>query len=244
MAPQMLAAQTILPPIGPDSATKPPAGIDVWFDQSSYQTFDKATVYFNAEPGSYVVVVRVTPRGNLEVLYPRSPDAQTPYRPSSEARTALPFRNDGIEGIGEISAMASATPFDFSKVSDGKKWNGKRLSHPRQGLGGSLAGGFFEDISGVAGSRYGLASATYGVGRPGVNSIAANVGNPTAEEALRAMTQLCRSQVSSGTPDNDPSCVSAYMQRTDPKPRLGGPGRATTTTSPPPPTSLPPAREN
>src|SRR4051812_46142048 len=101
IAPQLLAAQT----------TTSPPGIDVWFDQSGYQTFDKATVYFNAEPGAYVVVIRVTPRGALEVLYPSAPSTQTPYVTNSEARTALRFRNDGIEGIGEISAMTSATPF-------------------------------------------------------------------------------------------------------------------------------------
>lgn len=199
-----------------------PPGVDVWFDRTSYQTFDKATVYFAAEPGSYVVVVRVTPRGNLDVLYPLSPGSQAPYRVTADARTPVTFRLDGIEGIGEVSAISSSVPFDFSKVADGTRWNSKRLAHPRAGIEGSLSSGFFDDITGAPGSRYGIASAVYGVGVVASGAALADGSVPTAAAALRANAQQCAMAGYNVPPSNDPSCVAVWMQKMDPKPKLGG----------------------
>ncbi|MDQ6718299.1 MAG: hypothetical protein M3Z17_08140 [Gemmatimonadota bacterium] len=204
------------------AATTAPPGVDVWFERTSYQTFDKATVYFAAESGSYVVVVRVAPRGTLQVLYPASPTTQQPYRVTAEARTPLVFRNDGIEGLGEISAISSSVPFDFSKVSDGTKWSSRRLAHPRAGLEGSLSSGFFDDISGSAGTRYGIASTVYGVGVVASGAALADGSTPTAEEALRSTSRMCGQLGRDVPPSNDPACVSAYMKTMDPKPKLGG----------------------
>jgi hypothetical protein len=255
--PSLLLGQTAST-VTSDALLKPPPGIDLWFDRSTYETFDKATVFFNAEPGSYVVVLRVTPRGALEVLYPSSPSAQAPYRSNSEARTALTFRNDAIEGIGEISAMASATPFDFSKVANGAKWNGRRLSHPKEGIEGSLSSGFFADVLGPAGTRYGIASAIYGVGVSGeaalnVAGTGFGAGGPTAQDALRSLYASCRSLSAPGNPPTSAECASDYLLNSDPRPRRGGPEVTSPTsgnpgspsgpkdTPPPPPPPPPPS---
>lgn len=222
LAARLSHAQTIESPLSAKTSNPPP-GVDVWFDQENYQTFDKAMAYFSAEPGAYVVIVRVTPRGTLDILYPRSPNEQAPYRATTEARTRLIFRNDGAEGFGEISAISSAAPFDFSKVSDGTKWNARRLSHPRPGFAGSLSNAFFDDISGAPGSRYGIASATYGVGTHAGEYAAGSYGVPTAVAANRAIAERCKAYAMNNPPSADPSCVAVYMQSSDPKPKLGGP---------------------
>lgn len=247
MAPSLAAAQT--GESSQSASVKPPPAVDVWFEQDSYLTFDKAKVFFNAEPGAYVVVLRVTPRGTLEILYPSSPNAQAPYRLRADARTALRFRNDGIEGVGEVSAISSAAPFDFSRVADGAKWNGHRLLHPRHGLEGSLSSGFFADISGAVGSRYGIASANYGVGAAnGSVVLSSRPGTPTAQEVFRQMSGSCGAQVLGGNFPTDPDCAGFYMTHSDAKPTFdrptsvptSGPGRDPVAPIPMPPTPPPP----
>lgn len=157
-----------------------PPGVDVWLDTDFFESLSKAQAFFNAVPGSYVTVVRVSNRNTLEVLYPRSPADQRPYVRTVEARTALPFRTDAGTGLGVIYAIASDKPFDYSTVADGSKWRSERLARPKGESVQEIAGYFFNEIIAGAERRFAMAqaayingAATYRVGDPGFPSVSA-----------------------------------------------------------------------
>lgn len=165
-----------LPVLPPDKSP----GVDVWLDTDFYEAMVKAQAFFNAVPGSYVTVVRVSNRNTLEVLYPLSPADQHPYVRNDEARTTLSFRTDAGTGLGMIYAISSDNPFDYSTVSDGRKWKSERLRHPKGVSGPEIAGYFFNDITGSALRRFSLAqaayingAAVYKVGAPGFPTVSA-----------------------------------------------------------------------
>ena len=155
-------------------------GVDVWLDTDFFEALVKAQAFFNAVPGSYVTVIRVSNKNTLEVLYPATPADQKPYARTDEARTMLAFRTDAGTGLGVIYAIASDKPFDYSPVSDGKRWSSDRLTHPKGESVPEIAGYFFNDIVGSTVRRYSLAQAAYingaafyKVGDPGFPTVSA-----------------------------------------------------------------------
>jgi hypothetical protein len=155
-------------------------GVDLWLDTDFFESLVKAQAFFNAVPGSYVTVIRVSTKSTIEVLYPSTPGDQKPYTRNDEARTLLNFRTDAGTGLGVLYAIASDKPFDYSRVSDGKHWNGDRLSHPNGKTVPEIAGYFFNDIVGPVNRRFSMAQAAYingaaiyRVGDPGFPSVSA-----------------------------------------------------------------------
>lgn len=161
------------------SADKAP-GVDVWLDTDFFESVSKAQAFFNAVPGSYVTVVRVSNRHTLQVLYPASPADQKPYVRNAEARTVLPFRTDPGTGLGVIYAIASDKPFDYGTVSDGSSWRSERLGRPKGESVQEIAGYFFNEIVAGGERRFAMAQAAYingaalyRVGDPGFPSVSA-----------------------------------------------------------------------
>lgn len=154
--------------------------MDVWLDTDFFEALVKAQAFFNAVPGSYVTVIRVSNKNTLEVLYPAKPADQKPYARTDEARTMLAFRTDAGTGLGVIYAIASDKPFDYSAVADGRKWSSDRLAHPKGASVQEIAGYFFNDIVGRTPRRFSLAQAAYingaafyKVGDPGFPTVSA-----------------------------------------------------------------------
>jgi hypothetical protein len=165
---------------GPLAAQAPrPAGVDVWLDTDYFESASKAQAFFDAVPGTYVVIVRVTTVKTLEVLYPASPAVQAAYVRSAENRTKLSFRTDAVTGLGLLYAISADKPFDFAKVADGNKWISSRLSKPAGLTPAEIAGYFFNDILTAHDARFAMAqaayingAATYRVGDPGFPTVA------------------------------------------------------------------------
>jgi hypothetical protein len=160
-------------------ATTRPAGVDVWLDTDFFEAASKAQAFFDAIPGTYVVIVRVTTAKTLEVLYPASPLSQTPYARTAENRTRLNFRTDPIVGLGLLYAISADKPFDFSKVADGNHWIASRLARPTGLTPAEIAGYFFNEILTAPGAHFAMAqaayingTATYRVGDPGFPTVA------------------------------------------------------------------------
>jgi hypothetical protein len=80
---------------------------------------------FSATAGSYVAVVRVAEDLVVHVLYPKTPIDQSPI-PADAGSISIPL---GVEryALGGVYAVASDTPFNFSAVASGGKWNGNAL---------------------------------------------------------------------------------------------------------------------
>jgi hypothetical protein len=105
-------------------------------------------VYFSTAAGNYAVVIRVTPLGRVDVLFPQRPnvnDARVVSNAEMEAKP--PVSMSRSSSIGEVYAFASRTPFDFSKVSDGGSWNGLHLAILPGGTTESVAVWFGNEIS-------------------------------------------------------------------------------------------------
>lgn len=209
-------------------------GVDVWLDTDFYESQVKAEAFFNAIPGSYVTVVRVSNRNALEVLYPTSPSDQLPYERNPEARTRLAFRTDPGTGLGVIFAIASDKPFDYSTVSDGRKWNASRLAHPKGESVQEVAGYFFNEIAGETRRRFSLAQAAY------INGAAVfkvgDPGFPTVSSVLDATNIACNW---AGRDTQGRVCGDTTAKR--PMKDLGKPTGIITGTmaNPPPPQSAP-----
>jgi hypothetical protein len=155
------------------------AGVDVWLDTDFFESASKAQAFFDAIPGTYVVVVRVTTVKTLEVLYPAAPTIQTPYVRNEENRTKLNFRTDPVVGLGLLYAISADKPFDFSNVADGNHWISARLTKPTGLTPAEIAGYFFNDILTAPGAHFAMAqaayingTATYRVGDPGFPTVA------------------------------------------------------------------------
>jgi hypothetical protein len=153
-------------------------GVDVWLDTDYYESLVKAQAFFNAVPGSYVTIIRVTTRNTLEVLYPASPGAQAAYVRNDQARTMVEFRTDAGTGLGVIYGIASDKPFDYSKVAEGGHWSSDRLAHPKGESVQEVAGYFFNEIVGETERQFAMAqaafingSAVYKVGDPGFPTV-------------------------------------------------------------------------
>ncbi len=164
-------------------------GVDVWLDNDFLDPFTEANAYFNAVPGSYATVIRVTPRNTIEVLYPRIPSGQKPYVMTADARTKISFRTDGKEGLGLVYAISSDTPFDYSRVSSSAGWNSDRLSNPIGTTMPEIAGHFFNEILPASPLRYTMAQAPY------VNGTATfrlgDPGFPTVSSVIDAAGLAC-----------------------------------------------------
>ena len=174
-----------LPVLGPDKAP----GVDVWLDTDFYEAMVKGQAFFNAVPGSYVTVVRVSNRNTLEVLYPSSPADQRPYTRNDEARTTLSFRTDAGTGLGVIYAISSDNPFDYSTVSDGRKWKSQRLMHPKGESVQEVAGYFFNEITASTPRRFAMAQAAY-INGAAVYKVG-DPGFPTVSSVIDAAGLAC-----------------------------------------------------
>ena len=195
-------------------------GVDVWLENDFLDPFTDAKAYFNAAPGSYVTVVRVTPRNTLEVLYPANPGNQHPYVRSAEARTAIPFHTDGKEGLGLVYAISSDTPFDYSRVSSSAGWNGDRLSNPIGATIPEIAGYFFNEILPAARLRYTMAQApyvnggaTFRLGDPGfptVSSIIDAAGLACAWSGTDTQGRICEQTAPQAGVNTYPSSITGH----------------------------------
>lgn len=231
--------------------------VDVWMDSDFYETRRNAEAFFNATAGTYVVVVRVATNHTLDVLFPASPAAQTPFKPAADARTRLTFKTEGAFGLGLIYAISSDKPFDFSKVSEGDSWNADRLKKPRGVEAGQLAGAFFDDISvpgalvSVAQTAFVNGALTYlvgaqgyatdmsstnasGVSRTAINAVLGPPLQPSAYDALQVELQRCRG-LANNPSARDSGCSELGFTNVRDK-------KVVTPPPPPPPPSPPPAR--
>lgn len=114
---------------GPASSEIAPS-IDLWLDQPSYNRGNRMRPHFSTEPGVYVVIGRVTPKGELAVMYPLWPGSQKPYALGRYPDDRIPYSESGLYetgGLGMVFAIASYEPFDFSAFRDGPSWSNDRL---------------------------------------------------------------------------------------------------------------------
>jgi hypothetical protein len=102
-------------------------------------------VLFTVSPASYVVVIRVSPTGNVAVLFPSSASVDNAFVTSAKPLVVKPLIAKNTSA--EIFAFASRTPFDFSKVSDGAGWNSLHLASFKGLSGETIAEEFVTEIA-------------------------------------------------------------------------------------------------
>jgi hypothetical protein len=92
-----------------------------------------------------VVVIRVSPTGNVGVLYPVTASVDKAFITSAKRVVLKPLIAKNASA--GIFAFASRTPFDFSKVSDGEGWNSLHLASFKGLSGQTIAEEFVTEIS-------------------------------------------------------------------------------------------------
>lgn len=120
----------------------------------------KRTIDFTATPGSYVTVIRVTPVGGVEVLFPSMAVVDRAMVPTSK-RVPVPKTptQANPQGVGSIYAFVSARPYVFSKVADGNGWNSLHLTNYAAATDAAIAESFGNEIA-APGSRVLMSKAT------------------------------------------------------------------------------------
>ena len=124
------AAQVVNEPAGATASDFAPA-VDLWLDQISYNHGARMRPRFTTEPGAYVVIVRVTPKGDLLVMYPERPGSQKPYVLAQYPNDRVPYSHERgglfeFGGLGFVFAIASYHRFDFSAFREGSVWSQPR----------------------------------------------------------------------------------------------------------------------
>ena len=111
--------------------------VQVWIDRYSYSSGDRIRAFLQAEPGSYVTVLRITSRGDIKVLYPHVPTIQRAFTNDQLVDDEIPFATDAgmylnePSGVGFVFAIASYTPFNFRPVTSGGRWSTIQLASNR-----------------------------------------------------------------------------------------------------------------
>jgi hypothetical protein len=157
-----------------------------------------SVISLDAEPGSYVVVARVTNRLLVQILYPKSPLDQKPYSGSPGERT-IRFQ-PGVSESGGVYAVASDRPFDFSRVVNGTHWPAAIRSYqdlmgvvvvPRYAQKVDVVAGLFLDDITTRDAKVGYDAQLY----DGANSFpgfaparSSNCGNPEAKGSCQSMS--------------------------------------------------------
>ncbi len=103
---------------------------------------------FTATPGSYVTLIRVSPVGHVEILYPSAAVVDRAMVPSSK-RIAVPRMPTPTNPMtaGSIFAFVSNTPFVFSRVADRNGWNSLHLANYSAATDEAIAVSFGNEIT-------------------------------------------------------------------------------------------------
>ncbi|MGK2963130.1 MAG: hypothetical protein ACSLFK_13465 [Gemmatimonadaceae bacterium] len=107
--------------------------IDIWLDKRTYHRGVRMRPHFSTEPGAHVVIVRVSPKGELWVMYPLRPGLQKPYALALHPDDRMPSSEEpgSLYKAGErgfVFAIASYQPFDFGAFRQGNRWDGARFA--------------------------------------------------------------------------------------------------------------------
>jgi len=78
---------------------------------------ETVSVSYDADPGTYVVVLRLDLDGNLSVLAPSRPNERSKFTGADEVRTVR-FAADNALGTGTVVILGSRTPFDVRAYRD------------------------------------------------------------------------------------------------------------------------------
>jgi hypothetical protein len=128
--------------------------VQVWIDESYYRFGDIIRPYVASDPDAYITVVRISTDGELQVLYPRNPFEQVPYRPAQFANDRIPANTTSSfliresRGVGFVFAVASYYKFNYRYYTNGRNWSLSRLaSAGRFGSPFQIARSFVEEIT-------------------------------------------------------------------------------------------------
>ena len=118
-------------------------------------------INFTATPGSYVLLVKVSNTGTVDVLYPAIPSVDL-SRVNSAAKVQVPtLAAPKTNSPAAVFAFVSSVPYDFSKVASGNGWNTLHLSNYAGITDDLIARAFGSEVAGP-GARVIMSRATPG----------------------------------------------------------------------------------
>lgn len=119
-------------------------------------------INFVATPNSYVVLLRISNMGAVDVLYPAIPSVDRARVKSADNVQVPTIASTPRErSASSVFAFVSSAPYDFSKVSDTNGWNSLHLSSYGGRTDALIAAEFASEIAGPDG-RVIMSRATYG----------------------------------------------------------------------------------
>jgi hypothetical protein len=102
--------------------------VELWISGDNlFRRGDRARVYFRTDEDAFVTIVRIDTDGRVDVLFPEDPygDAEVrgghTYRVYGHGHES--FVINDYPGLGYIFAIASWEPFDYERVSHGRRWD-------------------------------------------------------------------------------------------------------------------------
>lgn len=161
-------------------------------------------INFVATPRSYVVLVRVSEIGTVDVLYPAIPSLDQ-ARINSAARVQVPTIASTPKATSRSSVFAfvSTLPYDFSKVASTNGWNTLHLSSYGGMTDAMIARAFGSEIAGAAG-RVIMSRATPG----GTLTVNHSPGQPSASLASFKNKPCPYLSIPMGNADGTVSCMA------------------------------------
>jgi hypothetical protein len=188
-------------------------GVDVWISNPPIALARGAlvTAHAVADPEAYVVVFRVTPDNHIVVLIPHTPYS-TSRIPSDGLRSEgldASFRAEQTDGVGYVFAAVSYTPFDFSHIRAGGRWETERLGVAPRRDAVDIADWFMQQIVSSRNTPYGINDVAYYIGvTPPANGQATAQQNATSQDAAQSASQNSVIYVMPGY--EDPSSYYQY----------------------------------
>jgi hypothetical protein len=102
--------------------------VELWISGDNlFRRGDRARVYFRTDEDAFVTIVRIDTDGRVDILFPEDPygDAEVrgghTYRVYGHGHES--FVINDYPGLGYIFAIASWEPFDYERVSRGRRWD-------------------------------------------------------------------------------------------------------------------------
>jgi len=184
----------------------------------------KRIIDLTATPGSYVTLIRISPLGRVEVLYPTAPVVDRAMIPSSKRVSVQKLTTPSNPlSQGSIFAFVSIVPYVFSKVADDNGWNSLHLANYSAATDGAIAESFGNEIA-APNSRVIMSKAT-----TAPTMIMSHDHSPTSAYSLaKFKDKPCPSmRVPKASADGSISCFAQTISL----PGMANPGQGTPMTS-------------
>ena len=183
----------VVPSIAAQDTPAAVPSVDVWISSPPMALGHSARVTARAvsDPQAYIVVFRVTSDNRIVVVAPRTPYGA--YRvPNGGLRSDgldVSFRTERTNGVGYLFAVASYTPFDFSRIRLGGRWDTERLRTPPHGDAVDVADWFVQQIVLSRTTSYGINDVAYYVGVTPPENAQGSEQQYTPDDAVQSETQ-------------------------------------------------------